>query len=101
MADATATVILDTDDVIAEVPPTLFGGFVEHLGEESARLFFRAAVQIGADPATWTRSQFVRLPDGCRDKGQGVKRQTVFYLNPQPLTKNKAYEYTDTNIGRS
>jgi hypothetical protein len=37
------------------------------------------AVIFGADPATWTQSQFVRMPDGRRDNGN---RQTVFYLNP-------------------
>jgi hypothetical protein len=37
------------------------------------------AVSLGADPATWTKSQFVRMPDGIRDNG---KRQTVFWLNP-------------------
>ena len=44
--------------------------------------FFRDAVSLGADPATWTRSQFVRMPDGTRDNGA---RQTVFFLNFRPL----------------
>lgn len=44
--------------------------------------FFRYAVSLGADRATWTRSQFVRLPDGTRDNGN---RQNVYYLNPAPL----------------
>ena len=44
--------------------------------------FMRYAVSLGADPATWTRSQFVRMPDGTRESGT---RQTVFYFNPQPL----------------
>jgi hypothetical protein len=48
-----------------------------HLEEKILR-FFRYAVSIGADPATWTPSQFVRMPDGVRDTG---KRQTVFFLN--------------------
>jgi len=34
--------------------------------EEVQRRFFRYAVSLGADPATWTRSQFVRLPQGWR-----------------------------------
>jgi hypothetical protein len=44
--------------------------------------FFRYAVSLGADRATWTRSQFVRMPDGTRDTGQ---RQTVYFLNFKPL----------------
>jgi hypothetical protein len=47
---------------------------------EELRFFMRYAVRRGADPATWTRSQFVRIPDGLRDTG---KRQTCFYLDPQ------------------
>ena len=46
--------------------------------EEMVKKFFRYAVSLGADHATWTRSQFVRVPDGTRDNG---KRQTVFFLN--------------------
>jgi hypothetical protein len=42
--------------------------------------FHRYAVSIGADPATWTRSQFVRLPQGWRtDK---ARRQEVYFFNP-------------------
>ena len=47
--------------------------------EEPLRRFMSYAVSLGADPATWTRSQFVRMPDGLRDDG---KRQTVFFFNP-------------------
>jgi hypothetical protein len=50
--------------------------------EDQVHHFFRYAVSIGADPATWTRSQFVRMPDGRRDNG---KRQTVYFLNYRPL----------------
>jgi hypothetical protein len=50
--------------------------------EDKMLKFFRYAVSIGADPATWTRSQFVRMPDGTRDNG---KRQTVFFLSVKPL----------------
>ena len=32
--------------------------------EEKWLHFMRYAVSLGADPATWTRSQFVRLPEG-------------------------------------
>jgi hypothetical protein len=48
--------------------------------------FFTYAVTLGADPATWTRSQFVRLPQGWRADKQA--RQLAYYLNternPQP-----------------
>jgi hypothetical protein len=39
-------------------------------------------VTLGADPATWTRSQFVRMPDGTRENGQ---RQTIFFLSLKPM----------------
>jgi hypothetical protein len=47
--------------------------------EERLRQFMRYAVSLGADRATWTRSQFVRMPDGTRDNG---KRQKVYFFNP-------------------
>jgi hypothetical protein len=37
---------------------------------------------LGADPATWVRSQFTRMPDGLRDNG---KRQSVYFFNPGVL----------------
>lgn len=48
-------------------------------GEESLRRFMNYAASLGGDAATWTRSQFVRMPDGLRDNG---KRQTVYFFNP-------------------
>jgi len=56
-------------------------GWWDCLGANESEIerFFRYAVSIGADPATWTRSQFVRLPQGCReDTG---RRQEVLYFN--------------------
>jgi hypothetical protein len=50
--------------------------------EERLREFMRYAVSLGADSATWTRSQFVRLPDGTRENGE---RQTVYFFNPGAL----------------
>jgi hypothetical protein len=50
--------------------------------EDVLRRFMRYAVSLGADHTTWTRSQFVRMPDGTRDNG---KRQAVFFFNPKPL----------------
>jgi hypothetical protein len=47
--------------------------------EERLRQFMRYCVSLGADRATWSRSQFVRMPDGLRDNG---KRQVVYYFNP-------------------
>lgn len=46
--------------------------------EEKVLRFFRGAVALGADNVTWTRSQFVRMPDGLRDDN---KRQRVFFVN--------------------
>jgi hypothetical protein len=46
--------------------------------------FMRYAVSIGADPATWTRSQFVRMPGGTRENG---KPQIVHYFNPAEVVK--------------
>ena len=48
--------------------------------EEKLHRFMQYAVSLGADRATWTRSQFVRMPDGTRDNG---KRQTVYFFNPE------------------
>jgi hypothetical protein len=53
---------------------------VFELTPDSRRKFMRAAVRLGADRATFTRSQFVRIPDGRRDNGV---RQTCFYLEPK------------------
>lgn len=50
--------------------------------DEKVEKFFRYAVSMGADPATWTPCQYVRMPDGLRDNG---KRQSVIYFNPCKL----------------
>lgn len=55
-------------------------------GEDDTRRFVRYAASLGADPATWTRSQFVRMPDGTRDNGQ---RQTVYFFNPASLEEKQ------------
>jgi len=47
--------------------------------EDHLRRFMEYAVSLGADTATWTRSQFVRMPDGIRGNG---KQQPIFYFNP-------------------
>jgi hypothetical protein len=56
--------------------------FIHGQPDDKVLKFFRYAVSLGADRATWTRSQFVRMPDGTRDDG---KQQTVFFLNFRPL----------------
>jgi hypothetical protein len=50
--------------------------------EERVEFFMRYAVSLGADPATWTRSQFVRMPDGIR---KGGRRQSVVFFNPEVI----------------
>ncbi len=50
--------------------------------EERLKSFMQYAVSLGADPATWTRCQLVRMPDGTRDTGA---RQTIFYFNPEVI----------------
>jgi hypothetical protein len=41
--------------------------------------FMQHAHTLGADPVTWVRSQFVRLPDGKRQNGN---RQVTYYFDP-------------------
>jgi hypothetical protein len=50
--------------------------------ERRLRRFMNDAHTLGADHATWTRSQFVRMPDGTRDNG---RRQTVYFFNPKSV----------------
>jgi hypothetical protein len=50
--------------------------------EEQLRQVMRYCVSLGADRATWTRSQFVRMPDGSRENGN---RQVVYYFNPEVI----------------
>lgn len=44
--------------------------------------FMRYAVSIGADPRTWLKSQFVRLPGGTRDTGE---RQHIYFLDEKTI----------------
>lgn len=50
--------------------------------EEHLRIFMRHAVSFGADPTTWTRSQFVRMPDGMRSN---KRKQTAYFFNPEAI----------------
>ena len=52
---------------------------VKERSEDSTRRFFQLACQLGADPATWTRSQFVRMPQGRRANGN---LQKIIHFNP-------------------
>jgi hypothetical protein len=54
--------------------------------EERLRSFMNYAVSLGADSATWTRSQFVRMPDGMREGGA---RQMVYFFNPEVLKNER------------
>jgi hypothetical protein len=56
--------------------------YVEKSAPDKVQRFFRYAVSLGADPMTWTKSQFVRMPDGLRDNGN---RQAVYFLNFKSL----------------
>jgi hypothetical protein len=67
--------------------------------EDKLRRFFDYAVSLGADPKTWSRCQFVRMPDGRRADGKisnalslaGIARvppngrQAVLYFNPRVI----------------
>lgn len=63
--------------------------------EDRVQRFFDYAHSLGADSRLWSRSQFVRMPDGIRSDGKtgealiaaGIKdapvgRQAVLYFNP-------------------
>jgi hypothetical protein len=50
--------------------------------EERLQRFMRYAVSLGADHATWTRSQFVRMPGGTRDNG---KPQMIYFFHPEAI----------------
>lgn len=45
--------------------------------EQTIEKFFRYAVSLGADRATWTRGQLVRMPDGERENGK-IQRVVFF-----------------------
>ena len=66
--------------------------YVKGQPEAKVRDFFRYSASLGADAVTWTRSQFVRMPDGQRDNG---RRQRVHFLNLKPLEQK--YEHTKRN----
>ena len=50
--------------------------------DETLRPFFTEARRLGADSATWSPCQLVRIPEGTRSNG---RRQPVIYFNPALL----------------
>lgn len=52
--------------------------------ETALRRFMNYAVTLGADRATWTRCQFVRMPEGQRANGG---RQSLLFWNPTLLQR--------------
>ena len=62
---------------------SLHGWFVCHdQTEKQLRGFMSYAVTLGADPITWNKAQFCRIPDGTRDNG---KRQPVYFFNGEVI----------------
>jgi hypothetical protein len=57
--------------------------------EDRLFLFMKGAVALGADPATWTRLQFVRMPEGWREETKA--RQEVYYFDPELIAKRRCY----------
>lgn len=56
--------------------------YCEGVDDDKLQTFWRKALTYGADPKTWLKSQFIRMPDGLRDDG---KEQPVLYFNPNIL----------------
>lgn len=57
------------------------------IGDDITGRFMRYAVSLGADHATWTRSQFVRLPQGWRSEKEC--RQEVHYFDHTSLEEHE------------
>lgn len=53
--------------------------FCEGQDEKLLHRFHSYACSLGADPATWTRCQLIRMPGGVRDTGA---KQELLFLNP-------------------
>jgi len=66
--------------------------------EDRVQRFFDYAHSLGADSRLWSRSQFVRMPDGMRSDGKAgdalravgienvpIGRQAVLYFNPEVI----------------
>lgn len=57
--------------------------------DDQQRKFFRYACSLGADPATESRCQFVRMPQGWR-REKGVRQDTL-YFNPENTWNGDAH----------
>jgi hypothetical protein len=74
-ADEQAAVLMHLSDfaplvlACASGGKSLHGWFHAHADEAVTKRFFRYAVSLGADHATWTRCQLVRLPGGKHANG--------------------------------
>lgn len=67
--------------VVSSGGKSLHGWFYcEGASDNQQAKFFNLATKLGADPATWTPCQLVRLPEGRRDNGN---RQSVIFFNPE------------------
>jgi hypothetical protein len=87
VADAGAAILWHLKDCLPLVLGVHSGGKSVHgwfaaFDREEDQLwhFMRLAYSLGADRVTWTRSQFVRLPDGRRQNGV---RQVTYYFDPR------------------
>ena len=56
--------------------------YVQRSKELHIKEFFNYASSLGADRATWTKSQFVRMPNGVRDN---ERKQNVIFFNPKTI----------------
>ena len=62
------------------------GASEERTEDNSLYRFFLAAVLLGADHRGWVSCQFMRMPDGTRDKGENKgKRQSIIYFDPEKI----------------
>jgi hypothetical protein len=86
VADACAAAILELAEFMPLVLVVFSGGKSLHAWwrvfektESQSRDFMRKAVRNGADPKTFDRNQFVRMPGGVRDNRN---RQVIYYFAP-------------------
>ena len=73
--------------VVDTAGKSLHGWFhVAGTPEPRLRLFMHYACTLGADPHTWTRCQWVRMPGGSRPRAEGFARQPIIYFNKEALS---------------
>jgi hypothetical protein len=73
--------------VVDSAGKSLHGWYaVAHLPEFHVRLVMEYAVHLGADPHTWVRCQWVRMPGGTRyNPDAAPRRQEILYVHPEIL----------------